>query len=195
MEQPIETAKTISHYSIAGFLGGSLAGGSSAIVNSQSVLVYSLRSGVNCAILGCCVGGINEGLAFVRGGTRDPLNPAIACGVSGFLASVQSAVPKRAGFVGLLCAGAGAVGHYGWKEGMRRFELVKRQRRVEVFGLDEVAGEEEEGGVEWGEETAITTAQRKHPPAKELGLMRWAPVRPITDVEIAERRKIDAQRR
>ena len=174
--------QTVSLFGGGGFFAGGVVGGSLAVVNSKSVLPYAFRTGMNCTIVGCCVGGINEGLAAARG-TRDPINPAIACAVSGFLASVQRATPKRAGMVSLACAGAGIAGHYGWEEATRRFNALKQQRRRELgLALDEEV-----------EKVLDTPPMEKD---TELpGWLRWGPVRPITDEEIAERRRIDALRK
>jgi hypothetical protein len=191
METFIERAKSVSVFGAGGFLSGFIVGGSSAIVNSKSFLPYSIRTGVNCAVVGSCVGGINEGLALARG-TRDPLNPAIACAVSGFLAAVQRATPKRAAVVGLVCAGAGVAGHYGWEEATQRFETMKRSRREEL-GL---APEETPLLLQNDQNRAKPNTEeeeRKQENMKEF--FKWSPVRPITEAEIEERRRIDRLRR
>ena len=195
MNNMVRQCQTVSYYGVAGFLGGSAFGGSAAIVNTKSVLSYGLRSGVNTAVIGCCIGGINETLAAVRG-TRDPINPAIACGISGFLASAQRAAPKRAGLVGLLCAGAGVVGHYGWEEGTRRFEAMKRKRREELG----IAEDEQEAHATTAMVAAAAAAaeQKNREEAaamSESSVFKFSPVRRITDEEIEERRRIDAKRR
>ena len=199
----VRQCQTVSYYGVAGFLGGAAFGGSAAIVNTKSVLSYGLRSGVNTAVIGCCIGGINETLAAVRG-TRDPINPAIACGISGFLASAQRAAPKRAGLVGLLCAGAGVVGHYGWEEGTQRFEAMKRKRREELG----IAEDEQEAhattamvaaaAAEAAAAAAVAAEQKNREEAaamSESSVFKFSPVRRITDEEIEERRRIDAKRR
>ena len=188
----VESSKSVSIFGAGGFLSGFVVGGSSAIVNSKSFLPYSIRTGVNCAVVASCVGGINEGLALARG-TRDPFNPAIACAVSGFLAAVQRATPKRAAVVGLLCAGAGVAGHYGWEEAAQRFETMKRSRREEL-GL---APEETPLLLQKDQSMPMVSnteeAERNQENMNEF--FKWSPVRPITEAEIEERRRIDRLRR
>jgi len=180
----INISQTIALYGVSGFFAGFSFGGSNAIVNNQSVISYALRTGGNCFVIGALVGGINESLAAVRG-TRDPINPAIACGFSGFLASVQRAPTKRAGLVGLLCASAGVFGHYGWEEASKRYYIRLRERRIEL-------GLEVEDVVPVIESEALRLPNRQEQDENiELGLMRWAPVRPISDKEIEERRRVD----
>jgi hypothetical protein len=179
----ISRSQTVSVFGAGGFFTGFVAGGSSAIVNNKNVFIYSMRTGMNCAVIGCCIGGINEGLAVIRG-TRDPMNPAIACGLSGFLASIQRASPKRAGFAGLICAGVGIVGHYGWVELTKRFYDMRNQRREEL-GLEPD-----------GMNSLIEPEKNSNSVNNDtFGWLQWGPVRPITDAEIEERRRIDRLRK
>ena len=131
-ERFLLASQRVSVWGACGTVLGALAGTSTAVVHGMDVAWYGTRVGVNAGILGCCVGGLNEALVFARGGTRDAYNTAGAGGVTGFLASVQRAPPRRALVVGVLCAGLGAGGQMAWEELMKVRDIMSDRRRAEL---------------------------------------------------------------
>ena len=71
----LRASQTVSLVAVSGAVSGALGGAAVATVKGLDVGFYAVRVGANAGLLACCVGGINEALAALRGGERDAINP------------------------------------------------------------------------------------------------------------------------